>query len=303
MNSSEILKLSNIRKSYQGKSVLNLDEISIKRGEVYGLIGPNGAGKSTLMKIISSLIQADSGDIEIFGQILHQKNRLSLLKKIGVFIEGPAYYEHLTAAENMKIIKNLKGLSDSDIYAAVEYVGLTNQMSKKVGKYSLGMKQRLGLAMSLSGLPPFMILDEPTNGLDPQGIKEIRNLILYLSETRGITIMISSHILDEMEKMASHIGIINRGNLLYQGDVKSFKNKFGSEIALKTSDNVKTLAVLDKYSPKLMEDYVLIKSLSDNKIADIVRGLNALAIDIYRVYDVSKSLEDLFIELTGEGSL
>ncbi len=303
MQNIEILKITGIKKTYNNKMVLDLDEISIKQGEVYGLIGPNGAGKSTLMKIISSLTKADSGNIELFGKNLNDKNKSTLLKNIGVFIEGPSYYGNLTGAENMKIIQNLKGLTNNDIASAIEYVGLSGQLNKKVDKYSLGMKQRLGLAMSLAGLPPFMILDEPTNGLDPQGIKEVRNLILNLSKNKGITIMISSHILGEVEKMADHIGIINKGELLYQGLCSDFKNSFGQEIAFKTSNNEASLNFLDKYNPKLNADYISIKNTTDLEISNIIKNLQANNINVYRIYDVSKSLEDLFIELTGKGSL
>ncbi len=255
------------------------------------------------MKIISSLTKPDSGTVKLFGKVLNEKNKTELLKNIGVFIEGPSYYGNLTGAENMRIIQNLKGLTDSDITESIEYVGLSGQLNKKVDKYSLGMKQRLGLAMSLAGLPPFIILDEPTNGLDPQGIKDIRNLILNLSKTKGITIMVSSHILGELEKTVDHIGIINKGKLLYQGTTYNFKNRFGSEIAFKTSNNEEALTVLDNYLPKLINDYISIKSVSNLEVSNIIKNLYSKNIEVYRVYDKSKSLEDLFIELTGKGSL
>ncbi len=303
MQNTEVLKIENIKKIYASKTVLDLKEISIQKGEVYGLIGPNGAGKSTLMKIISSLTKPNGGTVKLFGETLNEKNKSDLLKNIGVFIEGPSYYGNLTGAENMRIIQNLKGLSNSDVTSAIEYVGLAKQVNKKVNKYSLGMKQRLGLAMSLVGNPPFMILDEPTNGLDPQGIKEVRNLILNLSKNKGTTIMISSHILGEVEKMADHIGIINKGELLYQGKTSDFKNSFGQEIAFKTSNNEASLKFLDSYNPKLTNDYVSIKNTNDLEVSEIIKNLQANDINVYRVYDISKSLEDLFIELTGKGSL
>ncbi len=303
MRSTKILTINTIKKSYNGNVVLNVGGISINSGEIYGLIGPNGAGKSTLMKIISSLTKADSGDIELFGKTLSSKNKTQLVKNIGVFVEGPAYYGHLTAKENMKILANLKGLSEDEVAEAINYVGLANQMNKKVATYSLGMKQRLGLAMALAGLPKFMILDEPTNGLDPQGIKEVRNLILDLSRNKGITIMISSHIMHEIEKVVDHIGILNKGNLLYQGAINDFKNKFGSEIAFKTSNNEMALTLLDDYHPKITKDYMSIKSVENSEIPKIIQLLNNYNLDIYRIYDVSKSLEDLFIDLTKEGSL
>lgn len=303
MQNTEILKLNGVKKTYGEKTILNLNEICIHPGEIYGLIGPNGAGKSSLMKIISSLTKADTGEIKLFGQSLNEKNKTELLKKIGVFIEGPAFYGNLTGAENMKIIKHLKNLTDRDISDAIEYVGLQNQINKKVSKYSLGMKQRLGLAMTLSGLPPLLVLDEPTNGLDPQGIKEIRNLILHLSKEKGVTIMISSHILGEMEKMVDYIGVINKGELLYQGSIANFKSKFGSEIAFKTSNNEETLRLLNAYHPRLSKDCVSIKQVNDYEVSRMIKALHSRTIDVYRVYDTSKSLEDLFIDLTGRGSL
>ncbi len=303
MENNNVLHIENIKKSYGNKTVLDLDSITIKKGEIYGLIGPNGAGKSTLMKIISSLTKADSGNTYIFGNKLNEKNKTNLLKNIGVFIEGAAYYENLTGKENMRIIRDLKQLSNSDIDEAINFVGLQNQMNKKVGKYSLGMKQRLGLAMTLAGLPPFMILDEPTNGLDPIGIKEIRNLIVDLCKNKGITVMISSHILGEIEKMVDHIGIINKGKLLYQGSTDNFKNNFGSQIAFKTSNNEYATDILQDYNAKLNKDCICIKNINDKEIPRIIRLIDSYDIDIYRVYDISKSLEDLFIDLTRKGSL
>ena len=185
--------------------------MSVPKSCVYGFLGPNGAGKSTTLKMILGLIKKDSGE-------------LNLLNQTGSLIENPGGYPHLTGLENMQIIAKLKGVKETEIEKALKTVRLYEQRDKKLAAYSLGMKQRLGIAMALLGNPKLLILDEPTNGLDPAGIMEIRKLITYLPKERDITVIISSHLLNEIEQMADYVGIINHGQMLYQGKLSSLES-------------------------------------------------------------------------------
>ena len=186
---------------------------------VYGFLGPNGAGKSTTLKMILGLIQPSQGSIKLFGTVMNSANRLSILRQTGSLIENPGGYGHLTGLENMQIIQKLKGVNEAEISSALKTVRLYEQRDKKLSNYSLGMKQRLGIAMAILGDPKLLILDEPTNGLDPAGIQEMRQLICSLPKERNMTVIISSHLLSEIEQMADQVGIIHHGRMLYQGSL------------------------------------------------------------------------------------
>ena len=219
-----ILEIKNLsKKGGTGYRVKNLS-MSIPKSCVYGFLGPNGAGKTTTLKMILGLIKKDAGEIKMFGEDVSAKNLLSLLHKTGSLIENPGGYPHLSGLENMQIIAKLKGVNESEIEKALKTVRLYEQKDKKLGAYSLGMKQRLGIAMALLGDPKFLILDEPSNGLDPAGIMEIRNLITSLPKERDITVLISSHLLNEIEQMADYVGIIHKGQMLYQGKLSELES-------------------------------------------------------------------------------
>lgn len=219
-----ILEIKNLsKKSGTDYRVKNLS-MSIPKSCVYGFLGPNGAGKTTTLKMILGLIKKDAGEIKMFGEDVSAKNLLPLLHKTGSLIENPGGYPHLSGLENMQIIAKLKGVNESEIEKALKTVRLYEQKDKKLGAYSLGMKQRLGIAMALLGDPKFLILDEPSNGLDPAGIMEIRNLITSLPKERDITVLISSHLLNEIEQMADYVGIIHKGQMLYQGKLSELES-------------------------------------------------------------------------------
>lgn len=219
-----ILEIKNLsKKSGSSYRVKNLS-MSIPKSCVYGFLGPNGAGKTTTLKMILGLIKKDAGEIKMFGEDVSAKNLLALLHKTGSLIENPGGYPHLSGLENMQIIAKLKGVNESEIEKALKTVRLYEQKDKKLGAYSLGMKQRLGIAMALLGEPKFLILDEPSNGLDPAGIMEIRNLITSLPKERDITVLISSHLLNEIEQMADYVGIIHKGQMLYQGKLSELES-------------------------------------------------------------------------------
>jgi len=219
-----ILEIKNLsKKSGSSYRVKNLS-MSIPKSCVYGFLGPNGAGKTTTLKMILGLIKKDAGEIKMFGEDVSSKNLLALLHKTGSLIENPGGYPHLNGLENMQIIAKLKGVNETEIEKALKTVRLYEQKDKKLGAYSLGMKQRLGIAMALLGDPKLLILDEPSNGLDPAGIMEIRNLITSLPKERGMTVLISSHLLNEIEQMADYVGIIHKGQMLYQGKLSELES-------------------------------------------------------------------------------
>lgn len=219
-----ILEIKNLSKKSGGSYRVKNLSMSIPKSCVYGFLGPNGAGKTTTLKMILGLIKKDAGEIKMFGEDVSAKNLLALLHKTGSLIENPGGYPHLSGLENMQIIAKLKGVNESEIEKALKTVRLYEQKDKKLGAYSLGMKQRLGIAMALLGDPKFLILDEPSNGLDPAGIMEIRNLITSLPKERDITVLISSHLLNEIEQMADYVGIIHKGQMLYQGKLSELES-------------------------------------------------------------------------------
>lgn len=209
-----ILKTTDLTKSFKGQIAVNRISLSIEKNSVYGLLGPNGAGKSTILKMITGILKPTSGRVEFGG---HEWSRNDL-KEIGALIENPPLYDNLTAYENLKARTLALGLSDARISEVLTTVQLTDTGKKKAGQFSLGMKQRLGIALALLNKPKLLILDEPTNGLDPVGIHELRELIRSFPE-KGITVILSSHILSEVERIADHIGIISNGKLGYKGEV------------------------------------------------------------------------------------
>lgn len=197
--------------------------LAVPEGCVYGFLGPNGAGKTTTLKLLLGLIKPTNGTISFFGQEMTEQNRLPILSHTGSLIENPSYYGHLTGLENLQIIAKLKKVPAPEIEKALNTVHLYEQKDKKVRQYSLGMKQRLGIAMALLGSPRVLILDEPTNGLDPAGIQEMREFIKDLPVTHQMTVIVSSHLLNEVEQMADMVGIIHRGKLVFQGTMAALE--------------------------------------------------------------------------------
>ncbi|AAK78269.1 ABC-2 type transport system ATP-binding protein [Clostridium acetobutylicum] len=226
-----VVEINNLSKTYRGFNAVNNINLNIREGRIYGFLGPNGAGKSTTIRMILGLIKNSSGSIKIFGKNL-KENRAEILKNVGALVESPSYYGHLNAYENLKIWSYIKGVDKNAIDEVLKLVNLYEHRKKKVSKFSLGMKQRLGIAQALIGNPELIILDEPTNGLDPMGIKEIRNLIVNLAKKHNKTIIISSHILSEMELMIDDVGIINKGTLLYEGSLSNLKSKYKPDARL-----------------------------------------------------------------------
>lgn len=217
-----IIETKQLTKTYSEFTAVNSLNLHIPKGTVYGFLGPNGAGKSTTMKMFLGLTKPTSGTFSIDGK-KYPENRIEILKSVGSFIEAPAFYGNLSGEENLDIVRRILGLPKSAVDEVLDIVGLTQYKNRLAKKYSLGMKQRLGLASALIGKPPILILDEPTNGLDPVGIHEIRSLIRSLPQMFDCTVLVSSHLLSEIELMADNVGILNHGRLLFEGTLDELK--------------------------------------------------------------------------------
>ncbi|WP_430788351.1 ATP-binding cassette domain-containing protein [Virgibacillus flavescens] len=241
-----VLKTNQLCKKYQNKMAVDKVDLSIKKGSIYGFIGQNGAGKSTFIRLITGLAYSTIGTFELFGE--NDANALtSTRKRIGTIIEGPALYPNMTAAENLETHRLLKGIPGKEsIDRTLELVGLQNTGKKKAKNFSLGMKQRLGLAIALLGDPEFLLLDEPINGLDPMGVVEIRELLKRLNQEYGITILISSHILSELHLLATHYGIIHEGVLLEQYSAKELNEKCQQYLHIKVDNPKKAATVMER---------------------------------------------------------
>ncbi|NBI88491.1 ATP-binding cassette domain-containing protein [Lachnospiraceae bacterium] len=295
-----IIATENLSKEYDGVYRVQDLDIRVKEGDIYGFLGPNGAGKSTTMKMLLGLVKPTSGTIEIMGKLFNEKNRKGILQSVGSLIEAPSYYGHLTGHENMELIRRLLDLPQKNIDEAIHIVRLENQMNKKVKNYSLGMKQRLGIAMALAREPKLLILDEPTNGLDPAGIEEMRGLIKTLPSKYGMTVMISSHILSEIDQMATVIGIINQGSLIFQERMSVLDEQRKPQIILKTSDDDTAYRFLAKLNPQRTLNGLQLGALTDEQTGAVVRELCSNNLSVYRVEEHRESLEDIFLTLTGK---
>jgi ABC-2 type transport system ATP-binding protein len=304
MNNSLAIKTTGLSYHYS-KNVQTLFgiDLNIERGSIYGFLGPNGSGKTTTLSLLLGLLNNQKGDIEIFGQHLHA-NRIDILKKIGSLIEAPSLYGHLTAKENLEIYRPFYGVKRERIKEVLKIVGLEDTGKKTAKKFSLGMKQRLAVAVALLPNPELLILDEPSNGLDPGGIIELRQLVKDLNRQQGMTIVISSHILSEVEKMVSHLGIIYKGRLLFEGtlpQLHSFRQK-DARLLIKTSDNAAAFGLLAAYGPQVAGDAVAVHFSNNNDIAAIGRRLIQSDLDLFLLQPEENNLEQLFINLTTDAS-
>ena len=283
--------------------VAHLD-LDVPEGSVYGFLGPNGAGKSTTLKMILGLVRPTAGSIRVLGKNMDSKNRLAVLRQVGSLIESPSYYGHLTGEENLRIVQTLRGVPEKNIREVLQIVRLDGQRGKKVAHYSLGMKQRLGLAAALLGYPKLLILDEPTNGLDPAGIQEMRELICELPERFGMTVVVSSHLLSEIDQMADHVAVIRDGELVFQDTLEALHGRSRHHLALRTTNNAVARAILQEKSVPCQEEegYLILPILSDELAGQFTRLLGARNLGVIRLEERQKSLEDIFLELTGKAA-
>ncbi len=284
------------------KDIENL-ELKVPKGSIYGFLGPNGSGKSTTIRLLLGLLKKQSGTVALFGESFSSKTRLKSLTKVGALIENPSLYEHLNAVDNLKIAANYRqNIPAERIEEVLDIVKLSHAKKKKVKAYSLGMKQRLGLAISLLSSPELIILDEPTNGLDPKGIIEMRELIKELNEKYGTTVFISSHLLSEIEKTCTHVGIIRNGKMLFQDTVKALKSSKGEKLMIdievdKFIEAMTVLEKLQKENTSLVDDFLQIEVENKEEITVVIDALRAQNVKVYQV-SIKNNLEELFLSLT-----
>jgi len=299
--SETILKTTNVSKIYGSHKALDKVSIEIKRGMIYGLIGENGAGKSTFMRTIMGLITVDEGNIELFGET-GVKGLQNARRKMGQSIETPALYPELTARENLKVQAANGGVSGREIDELLQLMNLTNTGKKKVKNFSLGMRQRLAIATTLITNPEFLILDEPTNGLDPSGIVEMREIIHRLVIERGMTVLLSSHLLDELSQIATHYGILHEGKLISEFSKEELARETRQYIEVESAEVQKAVVVLDELGIK---DYEVINETELNiyerldDVALINRSLVLADVSVSRIGTTRQKLEDYFLQLTG----
>ena len=297
-----VIETKALCKQYGPHTAVDHVELHVPQGCVYGFIGPNGAGKSTTMKMLLGLIHPTAGRVRLLGQELTEKSRLPLLRQTGSLIESPAGYLHLTAQENLEIVADLKGVPHKDIGRVLDIVHLTQDRNRRVGQYSLGMKQRLGIAMALLGSPKLLILDEPTNGLDPAGIQEMRALIRNMPAATGATVPISSHLLGEMEQMVEQVGIIDHGHILFEGPLTELQRHSRGNVTLRLLDPAKAAPILRANGLTAHSDscVVTLPPLRDSLLADLVQKLAACGAGVVELTPHTKTLEEIFLSLTSE---
>lgn len=298
---NSVIEVENLTKIYGNTNVLNKFNVSVERGHIYGIIGPNGAGKTTFFKILAGLIQPTSGSISVFGErknIRKQRSRMSFM------IEAPYFDICMTARENMMVVRYVRGIADEkSIDKVLEFVGLHHVKNKKVGQFSLGMKQRLGIAMALMSKPEIMVLDEPVNGLDPEGMAQIRNLLKKLSEEKGVTILISSHILSELHQLATDFVIIKQGNLIDTLTLDEIDARCRKYIAIKTDNINKTAVILEEklniksYKVLYDEEIHIYEYLND--ISRISRIITESGQIILKLNEEGESLEEYYLKRVG----
>ena len=297
-----VIETKALCKQYGPHTAVDHVELHVPQGCVYGFIGPNGAGKSTTMKMLLGLIHPTAGRVRLLGQELTEKSRLPLLRQTGSLIESPAGYLHLTAQENLEIVADLKGVPHKDIGRVLDIVHLTQDRNRRVGQYSLGMKQRLGIAMALLGSPKLLILAEPTNGLDPAGIQEMRALIRNMPTATGATVLISSHLLGEMEQMVEQVGIIDHGHILFEGPLTELQRHSRGNVTLRLLDPAKAAPILRANGLTAHSDscVVTLPPLQDALLADLVQKLAACGAGVVELTPHTKTLEEIFLSLTSE---
>jgi lantibiotic transport system ATP-binding protein len=287
--------------SHQDPVLTNIN-LQVIEGSIYGFLGPNGAGKTTTLRLILGLLRKQRGTISIFGKSF-DAHRIEILKRVGSLIESPSVYEHLTATENLRLMQLIYRVPDARISEVLEVVGLSSARNKKVGQFSLGMKQRLSLGIALLHRPSLLILDEPTNGLDPNGIVEMRDLLKRLNREDRVTILVSSHLLSEIERLATHIGILHRGTLMFQGTMDDLKQKRQqiATVTLDTSDNGRALRLLAGEVPEagILDGRIIMPPMSKEQLARINRQLVEQGVDVHTLGSIENDLETIFMDMVG----
>lgn len=283
------------------ETILHEVAMQVPKGSIYGFLGPNGAGKTTTLKLLLGLLRKQQGSIRLLNHTF-ETHRIEILKQVGSLIESPSIYAQLTAAENLEALRRVYNCPPSRIEEVLQLVDLAHTGKKKAGQFSLGMKQRLSIAIALLHQPALLILDEPTNGLDPNGILEMRELLRRINQEQGITILVSSHLLAEIEKLVTHLGIISKGRMVFQGTLEELlqKQQQVSFVRFETADNVKTVQLATAHNiPACIENNGAVLQLTDREtIAMLNRELVASGINVYTIAAGKNDLESVFMNLT-----
>lgn len=283
--------------------VLRGIDLSVAEGSIYGFLGPNGAGKTATLRLVLGLLQRQEGSITIFGKELRE-HRVEILRRVGSLIESPSIYGHLTAVENLRVLNKIHRRPASRIDEVLALVGLADTGRKRAGQFSLGMKQRLSIAVALLHSPSLLILDEPTNGLDPNGMIEVRELLRTLNREHGITIVISSHLLAEIDRLVTHIGIINKGQMLFEGTLDELKmrQERATGVRLETSDAEATRTVLERSSiaGRFENGQFILPALDKERVAELNQMLVAAGVGVHELSVMRNDLERIFMDMVSE---
>jgi ABC-2 type transport system ATP-binding protein len=295
-----IIQTENLTKKYKEQVSVDKVNMKVKKGEIYGFLGPNGAGKTTTIRMLLGLIQPSAGEVKIFGRNL-TNHKMSILSKIGALVESPSYYGHLTGFENLEVIRKLIGVPKKRVHEVLEIVRLEQVANRLAKEYSLGMKQRLGIAAALLSNPELLILDEPTNGLDPNGIQEIRQLIKELPNKYNMTVLVSSHLLSEIDQIATQIGVISKGKLIYQDSLESLKQKYKPKLKIGVYDLKKAEIALGQRNIKVevKDQFLWAENTEVDKIVKLNHFLVQSGYSVFCLEIVHTSLEDIFLTMTG----
>jgi ABC-2 type transport system ATP-binding protein len=299
-----IIEVTDLTKDFKEVKAVDSLSLNVIRGDVFGFLGPNGAGKSTTIRLLLTLIKPSSGTIKIFGKLLTTE-RKTIIRDVGAIIENPDFYKYLTAFKNLEILSRISGreIKSRKIMETLEIVGLSERANSKVKTYSHGMKQRLGIAQALLHDPELIILDEPTTGLDPQGMKEIRDLISFLCKEKNKTIFLSSHILSEVEQVANRMIIINKGKKIVEGSVRDLLNAADLKVSVEVleTENVERLIRQSQWAEKLISrnEHTMIFNIQSEEIAELNKYLVENNYSVIAIVP-TKSLESYFLKITEE---
>lgn len=296
-----LIETRGLTRRFGAKLAVNDLNLQVPQAGVYGFLGPNGAGKTTAIRMLLGLIRPDSGEVRLFDTPL-SANRQALMRRVGALVEAPSLYPHLTGRENLEVTRRMLGASRNLIDRALDIVKMESEAHRRVREYSLGMRQRLGLALALLNKPDLIILDEPTNGLDPAGIHEMRDLLRRLPLESGVTVFISSHLLSEIEQTASHIGIIHGGRLLFQGSLAALQNEHRPQLTLGVNQPEQAVNCLDAAGWRVQRRDDGLLGIAATTAEDAIR-INKLLIsqhlEVFHLALAQVSLEDIFLTLTG----
>lgn len=299
-----ILQTSQLVKKYGNFTALAGLTMNVPKGSIYGFVGRNGAGKTTLIRVITGLNNQTSGDFSLFGAKSKTSDILQARRKIGAVVETPSLHPEMTAKDNLIQHYKTLGLPPTDLDNILNLVGLPDTGKKKAKNFSLGMRQRLGIAFSLVGNPEFLVLDEPINGLDPQGIMEVREMIMRLNQERGITILISSHILDELSRLATHYGFVDKGKILQEISAEELNERCRGAVRVTVNDT----ALLSKTLDEMKLEYKVLSAteadiFTEVNVTPLVLALNNNGCEVYKMTERHESLENYFMGLVGGGAL